>query len=124
LQGRRITWFGDLLHESRNAADVLEQQGIRVPASSGQNRKGAAPDFQVHMALSGVIAGKFHNAPFRDSTSPMSHMGQLQTLASQQASAGTLHYHQDLPPCLSYLLAIERESAVFGQWCEIIGSGT
>jgi len=37
---------------------VLEQQGIRVPASSGQNRKGAAPDFQVHMALSEVIAGK------------------------------------------------------------------
>jgi len=88
LQGRRITWFGDLLHESRNAADVLEQQGIRVPASSGQNRKGAAPDFQVHVALSGVIAGKFHNAPFRDSTSPMSHMGQLQTLASQQRAPG------------------------------------
>jgi hypothetical protein len=42
----------------------LEQQGIRVPASSWQNRKGAAPDFQVHMALSGVIAGKFHNPPF------------------------------------------------------------
>jgi hypothetical protein len=44
----------------------LEQQGIQVPASSGQNRKGAAPDFQVHMALSGVIAGKFHNPPFRE----------------------------------------------------------
>ena len=45
---------------------VLEQQGIRVPASSGQNRKGATPDFQVHMALSGVMAGKFHNAPLRE----------------------------------------------------------
>jgi hypothetical protein len=44
----------------------LEQQGIRAPASSGQNRKGAAPDFQVHIALGGVIAGKFHNAPFRE----------------------------------------------------------
>ena len=41
--------------------------------------------------------------------------GQLQTLAPQQANAGEpLHYHQDLPPCLSCLLAIERESAVFG----------
>ena len=39
-QGRRITWFGDL-HESPNAADVLEVQGIGVAASSGQNRKGA-----------------------------------------------------------------------------------
>jgi len=34
---------------------------------SGQNREGAAPDFQVHMPPSGVIAGKFHNAPFRES---------------------------------------------------------
>jgi hypothetical protein len=42
---------------------VLEQQGIRVPAFGGKNREGAAPDFQVHMPPSGVIAGKFHNAP-------------------------------------------------------------
>ena len=46
---------------------VLEQQGIRVPASSGKIAKGAAPDFQVHMALSGLIAGKFHNVLFRES---------------------------------------------------------
>jgi hypothetical protein len=44
----------------------LEQQGIRVPASSGQNREETAPDFQVHMAMGGVIARKFHNAPFRE----------------------------------------------------------
>jgi hypothetical protein len=39
----------------------LGQQEIRVPASFwGKNREGAAPDFQVHMPPSGVIAGKWH----------------------------------------------------------------
>jgi hypothetical protein len=67
IAGRRITRFGDLSYESRNATERFGTTGN--PSSglvSGQNREGAAPDFQVHMPPGGVNRGKI---PYRFSES-------------------------------------------------------
>jgi len=83
------------IRESKRDGAFWNNREFGFPPRRGKIAKGAAPDFQVHMALSGVIAGKFHK--LMSSINSMRRLGP--NYRTRQLTAGIPLSGQELTTC-------------------------